>query len=113
LDITIVGAKDPTKKLSPFRIAMSSGSGGDYNSLHITGTGVTWDKKMITLRTGVTNMTSSTDVGVTVDNPFISTLGQAYSLGAKTAQAYAGINYTRTGSAYDLNRAGVVGSGHL
>lgn len=106
LEIKITGARDPAGNLAPYRIAMSSGSGNDYNSLHITGTGVLWSRKSILLRTGVTNNTSSTDIGVTVDNPFISTLEQAYSLGVKTAQAYAGVKYTVNGTAYDLNRKG-------
>lgn len=106
LEIKVTGAADPGGNLSPYRIAMSSGGSNDYNSLHITGTGVVWDKKMVTLTTGVTNETSSTEVGVTVDNPFISTREEAFSLGVKTAQAYAGVKYTVTGSAYDLNRNG-------
>lgn len=104
IEIDITGAS--MQDYSPYRIAMSSGASNDYNSLHITGTGVSWNKKMITLITGATDATTSTVIGVTVDNPYVSTLQDAYNLGVKTAQAYAGVNYTVSGSAYDLNRNG-------
>lgn len=104
IEVTVRGAAMP--ELAPYRISMSSGSGTSYNSLHITGTGVAWDKKTITLRTGASSETTSTEIGVTVENPYISTKQQAYSLGAKVAQAYSGLNYRVTGTAYDLNRAG-------
>jgi hypothetical protein len=104
IEVTITGAS--MTDYAPYRISMSAGGGSDYNSLHITGTGVVWDKRLVTLRTGATNTTTSTEVGVTVDNIYVSSLAQAYSLGTKTAQAYAGVNYTRTGTAYDLNRRG-------
>jgi len=45
-------------------------------------------------------------VGATIDNPFIRTLSDAYSLGMKAAQANAGLNYTISGTALDINRAG-------
>lgn len=104
IEITVTGARSTLP--APFRIAMTSGSSNYYNSLHITGTAVTWDKQMVTLRTGVPDADTSTLVGVTVDNPFISTYEQALNLGTKTAAAYAGLNYTVSGSAHDINRAG-------
>lgn len=102
IDVTITGAS--MTNYAPYRIAMTSGSSNYYNSLHITGTGVVWDKKLLTLPTGCTE--TSVDVGTTVDNPHVSTLSQAYSLGGKTAQAYAGINYRLSGTAFDINRNG-------
>lgn len=104
IEIQITGAS--MMDYSPYRIAMSAGSGSDYNSLHITGTGVTWNKKLVTLRTGATTATTSTEVGVTVDNPFLTSKQQAYSLGLLTAGSYAGVNYKISGSALDLNRNG-------
>lgn len=102
IEITIVGANASLP--APFRIGMTSGSSNFYNSLHITGTAVTWNKKLVNLRTGVPEDETSTEVGVTVDNPFISTYAQALSLGMRTAGAYAGLNYNVTGTALDINR---------
>lgn len=104
IEITVRGAS--MEELAPYRISMSSGSGNHYNALHITGTGVAWDRRSITLRTGVNPDSTSTEIGVTVENPYISTREQAYSLGMHTAKAYAGVDYTLSGTAYDLNRSG-------
>lgn len=104
--LIIRGALDPAQNAAPYRIAMSSGAGNDYNSLHITGEAVVWDKQMLTLTTGATSNTTSDEVGATVDNIFISTREQAFNLGIKAAQAHAGIEYTVNGSALDINRSG-------
>lgn len=103
IKIVIRGANIPD--LSPFRIAMSSGSSNYYNSLHITGEGVAWNKKTVTIPTGAVADTTANDLGIVVDNPFIRTKNQAISTGLITAGAYAGIQYTRTGSAFALNRS--------
>lgn len=102
VEITITGASMPN--YAPYRIAMTSGSSNYYNSLHITGTGVTWDKKLLTIPTGCSD--TSVKVGTTVDNPYISTLSDALSVGGKAAQAYAGVNYRVSGVAFDINRNG-------
>lgn len=102
IEITLKGAS--MTQYAPYRLAMSAGSSNFYNSLHVTGEGVFWDKQLLTLRTGATNAVTGEDVGATVDNPFVRTLSQAYSLGVKTAATYAGLNYTVSGTAYDINR---------
>lgn len=104
IEITLKGPNNTG--LSPYRVAMSSGSSNYYNSLHITGTAVVWDKKLLTLKTGVPASQTSIQVGVTVDNPFISTLQDALSTGVRTSGAYAGLNYTVSGSAFNVNRKG-------
>lgn len=104
IEVTVKGAINPT--LAPFRIAMSSGSSNFYNSLHITGTGVSWTKQTVVIPTGVTVDQSSDILAVTVDNVFISSLSDAINLGTKAAQAHAGLQYTVSGTAYDLNRDG-------
>lgn len=104
LRITVRGADIP--HLAPFRVAMSSGSSNYYNSLHITGSGVTWNKKTVNLVTGASRLTTSTDVGVTVDNPYIRTKEQAYSSGLHTSAAYSGVQYSINGTAFALNRTG-------
>lgn len=84
---------DGGNRLAPYSIAATAGSNSLYNSLHITGTGLRFTKTEITLPTGVDSEVTVEDVGVTVDNPWINDLGQAYSLGARTAQAWAGPTY--------------------
>lgn len=49
VNVTVVGMN--YARLAPFRIAMSAG-GTDYNSLHITGTGVAFDLRTLVLYTG-------------------------------------------------------------
>lgn len=90
--------------LAPYTIGVSAGGSSTFNSLHITGRGVTWTKELLRLPTGATNVTTSDEVGVTIDNPFVSTREQAYSLGLKAAGAYAGTSYTIGGSAININR---------
>lgn len=84
IEVTVKGPSDT--RLSPYRIAMSSGN--YYNSLHITGTGVAWKKESTILDTGVENTTNSEDIGATVENPFISTYAKALTAGQQTARAY-------------------------
>jgi hypothetical protein len=102
IEVSVHGADMPD--YAPYRIAMSSGSGNYYNSLHITGEAVVMTEEIINIKTGVTDVSSSDQVGVRVQNTFISTKEEAYSLGMLVAGSYAGINYTITGNAIDLNR---------
>lgn len=102
MEVKVTGAS--MTQYAPYRLAMTSGTGNFYNSLHVTGTGVVNDKQKVTLTTGASTAVTGEEVGITVDNPFISTLAQAYTLGMNTAAAYAGINYTLTGTSFDINR---------
>lgn len=104
VEIVITGAS--MEEYAPYRIAMSSGSSNFYNALHITADAVMWNKKSVVIPTGAVNVTTSDEIGTTIDNRFISTLGQAHSLGTRSAQAFAGINHTLSGSAVGINRTG-------
>lgn len=102
IEVTVQG---PTMRdYAPYRLAMSSGSGNYYNSLHITGEAVVSTEDFINIKTGVTNIASSDEVDVAVKNPFINTREEAYSLGMIAAGAYSGLEYTISGTALDLNR---------
>lgn len=103
IEVVVRGAVNNT--LAPYRIAMSAGSGSDYNSLHVTGTAVVYDKKSVTIPTGATSTTTSDEVGVVVDSPYISTLAQAHNLGLRVAGSHAGVAYTIAGTALDINRS--------
>lgn len=105
LIVTFRGANIPS--LAPFRVAMSSGSGNYYNSLHILGTGTVFEKKTIQIYTGAATDTTGTDIGVSVENPFVNTLSDAIDLGMRTAAAYSGFEATIGGEAVNINRRGI------
>lgn len=102
LTIRVKGMRNTA--LQPYRIAMSSGGGTYYNSLHITGEGITSTKETLTLYTGAPPHSTGEDVGITIDNPNISTLAEAYTAGLVAAGTYAGPNYVLSGTVVGLNR---------
>lgn len=107
--IIIDGARIPA--LAPFRIAMVEPvSGTYYNSLHITGEGVSADVQVLTWPTGVPVAETGEEAAVSVDNPFINTLAQAYTAGLNTVAANTGPALGLSGSAIDLANMDVPGS---
>lgn len=83
---------DGLDRLAPYSIAMTSGN--LYNSLHLTGKGVSFERQTVTIQTGCTLARTGDAVAFTCDSPFTSTLGDAYDIGLRAAQAYAGPSYT-------------------
>lgn len=102
IEVTVTGAR--TAALSPFRIAMTAGTSSYYDSLRITGTGITWNKELLTLHTGAAPSATGEVVGATVDNKYVRTLADAYTAGLHTAKAFSGPTITLSGSAPSLNR---------
>lgn len=92
IEITITGAS--MTEYAPYRIAMTAGTGSYYNSLHITGTGVMQERKVVKIPTGASSAVTGEDVGTLVENPFVSSRAEAYSLGVRTAGAWAGVQTT-------------------
>jgi hypothetical protein len=76
------------KQLGPYSISVSDGATA-YSTLRITGSGVFYDKKLLNIKTGLTPDIAPTEFGSEIDNPFISTLEQAWDAGVKTRQLYA------------------------
>lgn len=107
LDIRIVGA---VTTQGPFRIAVGAGSNDVYSSLRIQGTGTYFNKNTIVVPTGVADSATPQQVGVTVDNPYISTPADAYDLGIRTAMSYAGYEQTLSVSTTSINRADISNS---
>lgn len=91
-------------KYAPYRLAMSSGSSEYYSSIRIRGTGVVFDKQLITIPTGVPNTKTAQDVGITVDSPFIQNVGQAMTVGAAVAGSYSMPTRTLSVNATVVNR---------
>jgi hypothetical protein len=112
--VTLRGATGvPTAAGAPaqnFSIALGSDTTGNrYSTLRIVGTGVAYTKTKKRIRTGVPASKTATDIGVTIDNPFISTTNDLYRAGTRAAKQYAGAVMTLTGSVTAINRRGDTG----
>lgn len=93
-----------------FAIAMLHPAlGTRVTTLSITGTGVAFNREKITLPTGVPASRTGTVVGVTVDNPFISTWEEFYRIGYRVARAYAGPQLYLSGNLTAINKRGDTG----
>lgn len=103
IEVMVTGASSAA--LSPYRIAMTAGTSSYYDSLRITGTGITWDKQLLTLHTGAAPSATGEVVGATVDNRYVRTLANAYTSGIHTAAAFSGPTITLSGSVGALNRS--------
>jgi hypothetical protein len=109
LDIVVVGASDPDGETAPYRLAIPLGNDQFVSSLKITGTGVFWDKQLVTIPTGVPVSRTAQKVGVTIDNPFVGDLAQTYTVGLAAAQKYAGAVQKLSVTSKLVNRKGDVG----
>lgn len=96
LHVTLIGANIPDR--APFRIAVSAGTSDYYSSLHITGSGLNFEKKSILQPTGLQPEDTANVIGVTIDNKFISTISQARDVGKRAA-----IRYGMPTMAYSFN----------
>lgn len=93
-----------------FSLALGSDvTGNRYSTLRIVGTGVAFDKVKKRIRTGVPASRTATEIGVTIDNPFISTTNQLYTAGTRAAKKYAGAIFTLSGTVTAVNRRGDTG----
>ena len=76
---------------SSFSLALASDTSGNrYSTLRIKGAGVAFKKELISFSTGITASQTGTEVGVTVDNPFVSTFEEATRIGLRLANFYGG-----------------------
>ena len=96
----------PTKDGSAatnFSIALGSDTSGNrYSTLRIVGTGVSWVKRKLAIPTGVPASRTGTEVGTTIDNPFLQTLNQAYRAGVPAAASFAYPAVPSTGTIISL-----------
>lgn len=115
LNVSLTGALGlPTSSGTPaqnFSIALGSDvTGNRYSTFRIVGSGVAFTKEKKRVRTGVPASKTSTEVGVTIDNPFISTTNDLYRAGTRAAKQYAGTVLTMQGEVLAINRRGDSGS---
>lgn len=108
ITLTITG---PTNAdYSPFSIAMAAGTSDRYSSLRLVGNGIFSNRQVLKLNTAVNHDTISEEVGTIVDNEFISTVDEAYELGAWALKAWGSPRYTLQVSTNGVNRLGDDGS---
>lgn len=90
-----------------FSVALGSDTTGNrYSTLRLVGTGVAFDKVKHRIRTGIAASKTATDVGVTIDNPFISTADQLYRTGTRAAREFTGTSMSLSGSVTAVNKRG-------
>ena len=114
LRVTLVGAVGvPTTagtESTAFSVALGSDATGNrYSTLRILGTGVAFNKEKVSVRTGVSPSRTATEVGVTIDNPFISTRDELYRTGTRAARAFAGSVMSLSSAVISINKRGDTG----
>lgn len=107
IDLKIVGANTTN---GPYRIAVGSGPSDAYSSLRIRGTGTFFSEEVISIHTGLTPDDTPQEIGTTIESNFVITKDQAYDLGLRVAQAYAGHRNTISVNSTGINRLNVAGS---
>lgn len=83
---------------SPYKIGLESSGEADYPAFWITGNGVFFEKTLETYGTGAPDEYTAKDVGVTIDNIFITKSSDSSSRGVAAAQVACGprINMNQT-----------------
>lgn len=100
-----------TEPATNFSLALGSDTTGNrYSTLRIVGTGVRFNKQKKRVRTGVPDSRTGTDIGVTIDNPFISTHEDLCRAGTRAARNFAGPVPRLTGTLLSINKLGDNGS---
>lgn len=94
---------------SPYRLATRMDE-NDYPSLIIMGQGTFTNKSLLHLPTGADEALITTDIGATVDNPFIGSRTEAYDAGLRTARRYAGPDMNISFSSWRVNALGATDS---
>lgn len=115
LKVVLVGPRGlPTSmgtEATIFSVALGSDlTGSRYSTLRILGTGVAYNKVKKRIRTGVPASRTATEVGVTIDNPFISTVNDLYRAGTRAAKRFSGQVPGLSGTVIAINRLGDSGS---
>ena len=91
---------------APYTIGVSSGGSNYYAGLYIVGTGTFFNPTLLTVPTGSVVAKTANAVGATVNNRFVTTLAEAYSIGLRTAQRWAAPQQTISVTASVVNRPG-------
>jgi len=111
LTVSLIGAMGiPTAtgaNSKSFSLALASDtSGSRYSTLRIVGTGVAYTRTKAVFRTGIPPEDSPTDIGETIDNPFITTQSALYDAGTRSALRYSGMIPSLSGTVTSVNQRG-------
>lgn len=105
------GEKGESREATSFSLAeYSDGTTGRRSSLRILGSGVAFSKTKVTIPTGVSPSLTENLVGITIDNPFMSTAAEVYRAGTRAALEYSGINPSLKAEVISVNRKGDSGN---
>ena len=91
---------------APYTIGVSNGASNYYAGLYIVGTGTFFTPAVLTIPTGSLISRTATVIGATVNNRFIATAAEAYSVGLRTAQRWAAPQQSISVKATVVNRPG-------
>lgn len=95
------------EEIGVYGIALSSEEGtGRYSTLRIIGSGVAFNKQSTLIPTGVTPSESATEIGVTVDNPFLGSRNEVYRAGLRAVRGFNGSAMKISGSVVAINQLG-------
>lgn len=96
--------------IETFGIALSADeSTGRYSTLRIVGSGVGFKKEPVRVPTGIPASATATEVGVTIDNPFLSTADEVYRAASRAVRGYNGTAMSLTGTVVSVNQLGDTG----
>lgn len=99
------------EEIRSYGISLSSDNNtGRYSTLRIVGSGVAFDKELLRVKTGLTPAETATEVGTTIDNPFLSTRNEVISAASRAVRAFNGTSMTLTGTVMSVNQLGDTGS---
>lgn len=111
LTLRLAGPVGVGNEITSFNVALNPNNDEtqQFPSLRIFGSGVEFRKEKLTLPTAVPPSETPTDVGVTIDNPFISTRDDACRAGSRAARQYSGINPALSGTVVAINQRNDLG----
>lgn len=103
MTVTLTGATGlPSTEggpLTQFSLSLADDSTlNGYSTLRLRGTGVAFEKVAKRIPTGVPASETGTEIGVTIDNPFIGDNDRLYRAGIRAAAVYAGAQPTLSGT---------------
>lgn len=95
------------QEIGVYGIALDSDfSTGRYSTLRIVGTGVAFNKELQRYATGIGPAETATEVGVTIDNPFLNTSDDVLSAASRAARRFNGSTMNISGTVFSVNRLG-------
>lgn len=90
-----------------YSISLSSDSStGRYSTLRIVGSGVGFEKESVLFPTGIPASMTGTEIGESIDNPFLSDQNQLYRAGTRAARRYKGKTLTMNAEVISVNQLG-------